>query len=279
VQAIPARMWPFRTWGAPVIPLAMEAQAVGRKVTRDRTRELAEFREYARSHDPRLREILIEERVPLAASIARRYAGARGAALEDLEQVANVALIKAVDRFDPDRGSAFSTYAVPTIQGELRRYFRDHTWSVRPPRELMERSMRIDRERDRMTKDLGRNPTVSELAASVECTPEEVVEAAEAANARFGDSLDRPAGARDDDGAATVGELIGGPEHGFEAAEAAATVERLLAVLPERERAILRMRFREDLTQAEIGRRVGCSQMQVSRLLRRALTTLRDAAG
>ena len=159
------------------------------------------------------------------------------------------------------------------MQGEILRYFRDFTWTVRPPRELQERAIRIERERDQLTSDLGRNPTARELAAHVGCTLEELLDASEAAHARSSDSFDRPVATQEDD-AATLGERLGDEDPGFEAAEASATLDRLLTTLSERDQLVLRLRFREDLTQTEIGRRIGCSQMHVSRIQRAALAQL-----
>ena len=210
--------------------------------------------------------------LPLANSIARRFDRGQRVPLEDLEQIAAIGLIKALDRYDPAHGAAFSTFAVPTMQGEIRRYFRDFTWTVRPPRELQERAIRIEREREQLTNDLGRNPTARELAARVGCTLEELLDASEAAHARA--ATLRPS--RDDARRrrSTLGERLGDEDPGFEAAEASATLDRLLGTLSERDRLVLRLRFREDLTQTEIGRRIGCSQMHVSRILRAALAQL-----
>ena len=211
--------------------------------------------------------------MPLVNAIARRFDRGQRVPLEDLQQVAAIGLLKALDRYDPAHGAAFSTFAVPTMQGEILRYFRDFTWTVRPPRELQERAIRIERERDQLTSDLGRTPTARELAAQVGCTPEELLDASEAAHARSTDSFDRPAATHEDD-AATLGERLGDQDPGFEAAEASATIDQLLNTLSERDRLVLRLRFREDLTQSEIGRRIGCSQMHVSRILRGALAQL-----
>jgi len=166
---------------------------------------------------------------------------------------------------------------VPTMQGEIRRYFRDRTWTVRPPRDLQERVIRMAREREQMTEDLGRNPTATELAERIGCTVEEIIDAAEAADARGSDSFDRPLRDDSDDGH-TLGERLGTEDPGFAAAEASADLDRLLDMLPVRDALMLRLRFREDLTQAEIGKRVGLSQMQVSRILRNALAQLADHA-
>ena len=159
------------------------------------------------------------------------------------------------------------------MQGEIRRYFRDFTWTVRPPRELQERTIRIEREREQLTNDLGRNPTARELAAHVGCTLEELLDASEAAYARSSDSFDRPTTTQEGD-AATLGERLGDEDPGFEAAETSATLDRLLNTLSERDQLVLRLRFREDLTQTEIARRIGCSQMHVSRIQRAALAQL-----
>jgi RNA polymerase sigma-B factor len=239
----------------------------------DREREAADLRAYAAHRAPEARERLIRSYLPLANSIARRFDRGKRVPLEDLEQVAAIGLIKALDRYDPANGAAFSTYAVPTIQGEIRRYFRDFTWAVRPPRELQDRAVRMEREREQLTHALGRNPTARELAAQVDCTLEELLEASEAAQARASDSFDRPVQTQEGD-AATLGERLGGEDPGFETAETSATLDHLLGDLSQRDRLVLRLRFRDDLTQAAIGRRIGCSQMQVSRILRRALAQL-----
>ena len=239
----------------------------------DRERAAENLRVYAEHRDPRLRERLIRQHLPLANSIARRFDRSKQVPLEDLKQIAAIGLIKALDRYDPANGAAFSSFAVPTMQGEIRRYFRDFTWMVRPTREMQERAIRIEREREQLTTDLGRNPTARELAAQVGCTLEELLEASEAAQARASDSFDRRVQTQEGD-AATLGERLGDEDPGFEAALTSATVDSLLDTLPERDQLVLRLRFREDLTQAEIGRRIGCSQMHVSRILRAALAQL-----
>lgn len=198
-------------------------------------------------------------------------------ALDDLKQIAAMGLLKALERYDPDHGAAFSSFAVPTMQGEIRRYFRDATWSVRLPRDLQERAVRIEREREQLTNDFGRNPTARELAERIGCTIEEIIDASEASQARASDSFDRPLQAENGDGE-TLAERLGYEDGGFAAAEATATLDVLIGSLPERDRLVLRLRLREDLTQAEIGRIVGCSQMHVSRILRTALKQLADSA-
>jgi RNA polymerase sigma-B factor len=209
----------------------------------------------------------------LATSIARRYAHGNPDLLEELTQVAAIGLINAVDRYDPNNGNAFSSFAVPTIQGEIRRYFRDHGWAVRVPRDLQERAVRIERDRDHLTEQLGRNPTAAELADWCGWTVEDVIDAIGAANARVGDSLERPMRA-EDDGSQTLGDGIGAEDDGFAAADARASLTPLLATLSPRDRTVVRMYLQDDLTQAEIGRRSGCSQMHVSRIYRAAIAKL-----
>jgi RNA polymerase sigma-B factor len=237
------------------------------------SREAADLRAYADHREPRARERLIRSYLPLANATARRFDRGQRVPLEDLQQIAAIGLLKALDRYDPAHGAAFSTFAIPTMQGEILRYFRDFSWTVRPPRELQERAIRIEREREQLTTDLGRNPTARELAAHVGCTAEELIDASEAGHARSSDSFDRPATTREGD-AATLGDRLGDEDPGFEAAEASATLDRLLSTLSERDRLVVRLRFCEDLTQAEIARRIGCSQMHVSRIQRAALAQL-----
>jgi RNA polymerase sigma-B factor len=241
--------------------------------TNRRAREAADLRAYADHREPGARERLIRDYLPLANAIARRFDRGQRVPLEDLQQVAAIGLLKALDRYDPAHGAAFSTFAVPTMRGEIMRYLRDFTWTVRPPRELQQRAIRIEREREQLTNGLGRNPTARELAAQVGCTLEELLDASEAAHARSSDSFDRPVATQEGD-AATLGERLGQEDPGFEAAESSATLDRLLNTLSERDQLVLRLRFREDLTQTEIARRIGCSQMHVSRIQRAAVAQL-----
>jgi len=228
---------------------------------------------FAETRDEQLRAMLAERYLPLARSIARRYA--RGSEpLDDLVQVASVGLIKAIDRFSPERGAAFSSYAVPTIAGELRRYFRDRTWTVRPPRDLQERALAVDKVVQDLTNRLGRSPTVRQIGQALELDDEAVLEALEAGRASSATSLSSPRGADDDGGEYTLEAAIGVDEDGFAAAEHRATYEQLASCLTDRERQVIGLRFNEDLTQEEIGERVGVSQMQVSRVLRQALAKL-----
>jgi RNA polymerase sigma-B factor len=227
-----------------------------------------------RDHDRFSRDELTERYLPLARHLARRYKGSN-AELDDLYQVAAFALIKAIDRFDPERGIAFSSFAVPTILGELKRHFRDHGWVVRVPRDVQELKLRLDRSVEALTSDLGRAPTPAELAERTGASLEQVVEALGATTAHYPDSLDRPVGEDGEDG---IGQLIGGEDRGYADVENSELVDGLLSTLPERERVILRLRFEQELTQAEIGRRLGISQMHVSRLIRQSIAQLQRAA-
>ncbi|MFZ2051650.1 MAG: SigB/SigF/SigG family RNA polymerase sigma factor [Solirubrobacteraceae bacterium] len=233
---------------------------------------------FARMHtdgDQRAREALIERYLPLARRLARRYQRTEEP-MDDLVQVASLGLIKAVDRFDAGREILFSSYAVPTILGELKRHFRDRTWSVRVPRDLQELALRIDQVVSALSADTGRSPAVSEIAQAVGVSEERVLDAMEAAGAYHAGSLDAPRGPRqDEESGETLADSLGSNESGFERAEDRATLEPLLARISARERLVLRLRFTEGLTQAEIGSRIGVSQMQVSRLIRQALSRLR----
>jgi RNA polymerase sigma-B factor len=247
---------------------------LGRRQTA-RAEERALFLRMAQDPSPAARDALVERFMPLARQLARRYHTA--AELEDLEQVAAIGLLKAIKRFDPERGLAFSTFAFPTIAGELKRYLRDHSWSVRVPRRVQELHIRLQRETGELSSRLGRAPTVSELATHVDCTVEQVLEARQAVTARRPASLDAPPRGTDDPGEPGIDVAI--DDAGFAAAEDAAVLGDLMAILPERERLVLRLRFEEDRTQTEIGEIVGISQMHVSRLIRRALERLQAAAG
>jgi RNA polymerase sigma-B factor len=230
----------------------------------------------ARAGEERAREQLAERYLPLARRLARRYQRSEEP-LDDLEQVASLGLLKAIDRFDADRDVAFSSFAVPTILGEVKRHFRDRTWSVRVPRDLQELALRVDRAAAELSLERRRAPTVSELAEAVGATEEQVLEALRAAGAYHAGSLDAPRGGRADAelGGESLADALGEEEEGFERAEERATLAPLLAHISHRERLVLVLRFGEDMTQAEIGERIGVSQMQVSRLIRQALVRLR----
>lgn len=217
---------------------------------------------------------LVEEHVPLARRIASRYAG-RGEPIEDLAQVAMLGLIKAAQRFDPELGSDFPRYAVPTILGELRRYFRDACWAVRVPRGLQELTLRVQASYEELSRELGRSPTVAEVAGLLEVTEDEVLEALDASSAYSATSLDAPAMRNEPDGP-TIGERIGDDESSMEDVEAREAVRKVLAQLPPRERRMLTLRFFGERTQREIADELHISQMHVSRLLTRTLTRLRD---
>jgi RNA polymerase sigma-B factor len=230
--------------------------------------------ERARQGDQAAREQLVQRFLPLARQLARRYQRG-GELLDDLNQVASLGLLKAIDRFDPDRQTAFSSFAVPTILGELKRHFRDKGWSVRVPRDLQELAVRLEPVSEELSRELGRPPTPAEIAARTGTTVEQVLEAREAAGAYRAVSLDRP---REDDEEGDGAIVLGGEDPGFAVAEDSATVQRLMRVLSDRERDVLRLRFEQDLTQAEIGHRIGVSQMHVSRIIRQAVAKLREAA-
>jgi RNA polymerase sigma-B factor len=247
--------------------------------TRDRVTRAQEDRRllerYHYESDPAAREALVERFLPLARQLARRYQRA-GEPLDDLIQVASLGLLKAIERFDPKRETAFSSFAVPTILGELKRHFRDKGWSVRVPRDLQELAVKVDRVGDEMGREHGRAPTPSEIAERIGVTQEQVLEAREASGAYRAVSLDRPRNEDEEEG--ELVDAFGCEDHGFAVAEDAATVDRLMRVLSEREREVLRLRFEEDLTQSEIGDIVGVSQMHVSRLIRQSIARLRTEA-
>ena len=233
------------------------------------------FARYLDRGDPVDRDMLIERFLPLARQLARRYERP-DVPFDDVFQVACVGLIHAIDRFDLERGVAFSSYAVPTILGEIKRYFRDRTWSVRVPRDLQDLALKVDRAIRDLTVRLHREPTVAEIVDKVGITEEEVVEAVAAYGALRSSSLDEPARAGDDDD--TLGDALGIEEEGYGGAEDRATIAVLMRGITPREREILRLRFTEELTQAEIAAIVGVSQMQVSRIIRQALARLRSYA-
>jgi RNA polymerase sigma-B factor len=233
------------------------------------------FTAFAESRAPTLRDELIEAHLGLAEYLARRFSN-RGEPLDDLVQVASVGLLKAVDRFDPSRGVEFSTYATHTIVGELKRHFRDKGWAVRAPRRMQELYLRLGKIISALSQELGRSPTIPELAAEAEVSEEEVLEALEAGQAYRFASLDAPSPG-DDDGD-TLGAHMGADDPFMVDAEHRAALSPLIAGLPPREQRILHLRFFEGLTQSEIANRLGISQMHVSRLLARSLAQLRADA-
>ncbi len=229
--------------------------------------EVRLWKEFADTRAPELRAELAERYLPLAKSLARRYQRAREP-LDDLVQVASLGLMKAIDGFDVGRGRPFTSYAVPTILGELRRHFRDHVWLVRLPRSLQELTAKIDSATEDLSERLGRYPSVAELSEQLDVSPERVLEALEAAQARFLDSLDKPT-VTDDDAAAPLIDRVGEQELGYDQVEAQASADDL--ELSDRERLVLRLRFEDGMTQQEIADIVGVSQMQISRISRAAL--------
>jgi RNA polymerase sigma-B factor len=249
--------------------------AMRRTGPQDRARRQREDQRLMHRHqhgDGRARDELIERYMPLARSLALRYRRA-SEPLDDLIQVASVGLVKAVDRWDPDRGLAFSSYAVPTILGELRRYFRDATWDVRPARDLQELCLAVEEARETLWGQLGRSPTAADIANRLGRSQEDVIEALQATEGRSVRSLDAPVH-DEEDGSASAGDLIGRPDGEYDRVEAGVTIERLAGILDDRAREILRLRFQEDLLQSEIAERVGCSQMHVSRIIRSSLEKL-----
>lgn len=241
--------------------------------TSEDPREL--FVRWQKHGDAVARESLVQRFMPLARSLARRY-GRSSEPFEDLLQVASMGLLKAVDRFDPELGHPFPSFAVPTILGEMRRYFRDSGWAVHVPRGTQERALRVRDAQDLLANQTGRAPTVSQLAQYLELDGEEVIDALQAIQAYEALSLDAPPrGAGAEEELMSYGDAVGQDDEHYELVELGATVNAALEHLPARERLVLRMRFVEDLTQTEIAARVGVSQMQVSRLLRRSLDRLR----
>jgi RNA polymerase sigma-B factor len=235
------------------------------------------FLEYQRTRSRPERDALVERFMPLARSLARRYR--RGPEpLEDLEQVASLALLRAVDGFDPSRGLAFSSYAVPSIAGALKRHYRDFGWSVRMPRDLQELALRIQSLNDDAWATDGAAPTAAQIADRAGVSVEAVIEAREAHQALRADSLDQPLRSNEDDAGATLIDTIGASDVDYERAFDRVVLDSLLATLDERDQTIVRLYYREELTQSEIGDRLGLSQMHISRLLRQATAQLAAAA-
>ncbi len=232
------------------------------------------FAEFARTRDPSLREELVRSHLGLAEYLSRRFAN-RGESHEDLFQVGSLALIKAVDRFDPRRDVEFSTFATHTIAGELKRHFRDRAWAIRAPRRVQELYLELNEVISALSQELGRSPTIAELAAQTRTSEEEVIEALEAGRGYRSASLDSPG----PDETTDLSERLGVEDEQFLAAETRTTLVPLLAELPHRERLILHLRFFRGLTQSEIAKELDISQMHVSRLLARSLARLRSESG
>jgi RNA polymerase sigma-B factor len=234
--------------------------------------EFTEQLEAYRAGDVDARERMVERYLPLVRSVASRYAG-RGEPLEDLVQVGSIGLVLALERFDLERGTKFTTYAVPTIVGEIQRHFRDRAWAVHVPRRMKEQSLRVARVVESSTADLGRSPTIAELAEALELEEDEVVEALETYRAYATRSLSQPLGSGSDE--ETMEDVLGETERGYEDVEHGTLLEAGFGALDARERTIVELRFFDGLTQSEIAARICISQMHVSRLLRRALVTMR----
>ncbi len=230
------------------------------------------LRRYAETRDPRLRERIVLAYLGMADRLAGRYRGSHGVTLDDLCQVARVGLIAAVNRYDPGRGRPFVPYAAACVVGELKRYLRDTTWTVRVPRPLQERALAARRGLDELSGELGRAPTAQELAERLSVSVREAAQALQALTARSQASLDQPLGDAEE---ATLGDLLADPGH-HEDLEDLLMLPQLVGRLPDRERQVVRQTYVDELSQSEIARTMGCSQMQVSRMLRRALGRLRE---
>jgi len=255
-------------------PAAPIQPADRRRLTADR--EL--FVRFAQTRSAAERDALVERFLPLARSLALRFI-TRGDAYDDVFQVACVGLVKAIDRFDAQRGGAFSSFAVPTIAGEIKRYYRDRAWTVHVPRDLKDLALKVGRAIETLEGELGRKPTVPELAARLRASDEEVLDALQATHAKRARSLDAPRpGVDGEEEALALGATLGVEEAGFAHVERSETLRRLMVALTDREREVVWLRFEDDLTQQEIGERIGVSQMQVSRILREATDKLRALA-
>jgi RNA polymerase sigma-B factor len=226
--------------------------------------------EFAESRDERLRDELVTEHIGLARRLAHRFAN-RGEPYDDLVQVGSIALIKAVDRFDPDRGVEFTTYATGTVIGELKRHFRDKGWAVRAPRRIQELYLELGHTIDALSQELGRPPTVPELAQSIGVSQDAILEAIEAGQGYRSSSIDAP-GQRDE----TLADRLGADDAEVAMVDERSVLAPALAALPERQQEVVRLRFVEGLTQSEIAARVGISQMHVSRLLAQSLARIRE---
>jgi RNA polymerase sigma-B factor len=254
------------------VPSRSERSAADRARAREMFSELASLAE----DDPkraRLRDELVEAHLPLVEYLARRFRN-RGEPLDDLIQVATIGLIKSVDRFDLERGVEFSTYATPTIVGEIKRHFRDKGWAIRVPRRLQELKLSLTKATSELSQKNGRSPTVAELAAHLQMTDEEILEGLESANAYSAVSLDAPDGGDDDSPA--VADSLGMMDDSLEGVEYRESLKPLLEQLPPREKRILLLRFFGNMTQSQIAAELGISQMHVSRLLARTLAQLRE---
>jgi RNA polymerase sigma-B factor len=253
-------------------PARPDGEDEAHRSARRRAGEL-QLAHYAKTRNPADRDELVERFLPLARSLAARYRNT-SESFDDLLQVASIGLMKAIDRYDPQQRTAFSSFAVPTILGELRRHLRDHTWAVHVPRSLQEASQRVGPAVEELAGGLGRQPTIAELASRLGMSEEDVLDARQAAAAHSPASLEQPVA--HEDGAIPLGELLGAEDPWLAGVEDAVALERCLATLPVRNRQVLRLRFKEDLKQREIGALLGISQMHVSRLIQQSLERLRE---
>jgi RNA polymerase sigma-B factor len=235
------------------------------------------LRRFARTRDPAVMEEIVKRFMPFARSLALRYRGGTEP-IDDLVQVANLGLVQAIERFDPQRGASFKSFAAPTILGELKRHFRDRVWNLRLPRGLQERILKLEGTATELSAKLERPPTVGELAQALGIDQTEVLEAFEALQTRRTLSFDQPVTAVGAPEEGTVGEQVGGDDPRYEGVEDRAAVQSSLPGLTEREVVALRLRFVDELTQSQIAERIGCSQVHVSRILRGALRRLRESA-
>jgi RNA polymerase sigma-B factor len=250
--------------------------SAGMGVNREESRDLLEELSVLSADEPRREDVrsrLVTIHQPLVEHLARRFRN-RGEPYDDLVQVATIGLIKAIDRYDPARGVEFSTYATPTIVGEIKRWFRDKGWAVRVPRRLQEMRLEIGSATGALTQELGRSPTVAELAGRIGASEDEILEGIESAAAYSTLSLDAPEGSESD--GPSVLDMLGAEDEALEGVENREALKPLLAGLPERERRILLLRFFAGMTQSQIAVEVGISQMHVSRLLARTLVRLRE---
>ncbi|MBO0769221.1 MAG: SigB/SigF/SigG family RNA polymerase sigma factor [Solirubrobacterales bacterium] len=235
------------------------------------------FHRWQTQGDERARDCLVRQYLPLARKLAMRYQGAHEPH-DDLIQVASLGLLGAIDRFDASRGVSFSSFAVPTILGELKRYFRDAGWSLHVPRGAQERAVRVEQAARDLAVEQGRSPTVNEIAEYLEMSMEQVLEAMEAVEAHHATSLETPCEENDEE-SGTLGDSVGMRDDGFARAEDAATIQSIAQNIPERDRRVLALRFVSDCTQDEIAEDVGISQMQVSRILRHTIDRMSKLAG
>ena len=259
-----------------VVDAAVEEEItppVSERTGADRARARELFEQLKTTTDPRVRDELVEMHLPLVEYLARRFRN-RGEPLDDLVQVATIGLIKSVDRFDTERGVEFSTYATPTIVGEIKRHFRDKGWAIRVPRRLQELKLALTKATSDLSQRQGRAPTVAELAIYLKLSEEEILEGLESANAYSAISLDSPDGGDDDSPA--VADTLGQVDEALEGVEYRESLKPLLEKLPPREKKILLLRFFGNMTQSQIATELGISQMHVSRLLARTLSQLRE---